>query len=167
MLRATYRMISLCGCHTAITVEGDHPCAIPGHENTRVHSRGSEGGLENGTARLFPHPVLGGTVARAPDAGLDERKQAGLLAPRSSYPLRLTAKTAVAHEAFVLVTAALPRGIHTRFPILPKPWLGALVYVATHYIWCCSQRTIRLIDISYLTVKPLFIHFEPLIIIFN
>src|ERR1700743_3577144 len=47
---------------------------------------------ENQEARLFPHPVFGETVARAPNAGLDERVQAGLLASRSSYWLRLTAK---------------------------------------------------------------------------
>jgi hypothetical protein len=28
-----------------------------------------------------------------------------------------------------LVTAVLPCGIHTRFPMLLKPWLEALIYV--------------------------------------
>jgi hypothetical protein len=58
----------------------------------------------------------------------------------------LPQQNAVALEAFVLVTAAQPRGIHTRFPILPKPWFRALIHSETHHLLCFIQRTTPLID---------------------
>ena len=92
-----------------------------GAKKSRIHSRGSEDGRQ---ARLFPHPVFGETVARSHDTGLDEREQAGLLTSRSFYFARLTILFGQwLHGVSSLVTAALPHGILTRFPILPEPWL--------------------------------------------
>jgi hypothetical protein len=91
------------------------------------------------------------------DAGLDEHEQAGLLTSRSSYQLRLTASKMQWHlKPSSLVTAALPCGIHTRFPILFKPWFEALAHLATHHMLCRIQRTIHLIDFPNNVVKPVW-----------
>jgi hypothetical protein len=58
-------------------------------KKSRNHSRGSEGGQK---ARLFPHPIVGATVAFASDKGLDERERSRssdsevFLFRRSSHP---------------------------------------------------------------------------------
>ena len=71
-------------------------------------------------ARLFPHPVCGKTVAGSHDTGLDEHeKQVFWLRGRSTgfaLPSRNAEQWLMKRSS--LVTAALPRGIYTRFPIL-------------------------------------------------
>jgi hypothetical protein len=81
------------------------------------------------------------------NAGLDEREKAGLLASRSSYWLRLTAsKMQWLVKRSSLVTAALPRGIYTRFPILPSRGMGhSFTWQHTTYR-VAGQRTTLLID---------------------
>ena len=88
----------------------------------RHHSRGSEGGPGNGSSSSLPSSCLRrDSCRRLQAAGPDEREQAGLLASRSSYWLRLTARRSSGlMKRSSLVTAALPLGIHTRFPILPR-----------------------------------------------
>jgi len=72
----------------------------------------------------FPHPVFGETVPALRRAQVDERKKAGLLTSRSSSYFTLpsfgpdSGQPRGLWKYLSLVTAALPYGIHTRFPIL-------------------------------------------------
>jgi hypothetical protein len=76
---------------------------------------------------LIPILSLAGQQPRPHGRGLDEHGIAGLLASRSSYSLRLAALLRSGlMKLSCLVTAALPHGIHTRFPILP-PQAGGTI----------------------------------------
>jgi len=92
----------------------------------------TEGG-ERQSWSSIQDPIL--SLARElPDVcpGLDEYEKAGLLTSRSFYLSRLTALARSGSKGLSsFVTAALPHGISTRFPILPQPQLQALFHIAT------------------------------------
>jgi len=83
-------VISFCGCQAAFALEGNHSCATRGHKNSRVHSRGSEGGLSNDQRDFSLIRSLARSLPASQNAGLDEHEPAGLLASRSSYSASLT-----------------------------------------------------------------------------
>lgn len=106
------------------------------HEGVKAGLKLNPGKLVSSLIRSMARPL-----PASHDAGLDERKQAGLLAPRSSYFAGLTDD----HRQWLWwhfvarYSGATARDLdpanssnHTRFPILPKPWLEALVCVTMH-----------------------------------
>jgi len=106
------------------TAKGNRSCAARGRKKSRNHSRGSEGGPQTAEqARLFPHPVVGATVASGfvPKDLMSVNKQVCWLRVRPNhfaFPSRYAEQWHL--EAFVLDTAALPLRIRTCLSILPK-----------------------------------------------
>ena len=130
--------LQLAAARPPLFTEGNHPRAgreILGTKNPASTHEGVKAGsnrlkkLDFSLIRSMARPL-----PASHDAGLDESKQAGLLASRSFYSAGLTDnKRQWLIGISSLVTAALPRGIwsgdRTRFPILLKPWFEALVRI--------------------------------------
>lgn len=65
------------GGQAAFALKGNHSCLRRGHNKSRDHSRGSEGGPQNTaqTSSSLPHPIVGAIACRRlPAGGLDERE---------------------------------------------------------------------------------------------
>jgi hypothetical protein len=91
-----------------------------GIKNPALLCEGVKAGANHHANSSFPHPVVGATAARFTEPGLDERDTSR----SSDFELSLIAspyhlmKNSGIMKRSSLVTAALPRGICTRFPIL-------------------------------------------------
>jgi len=94
-----------------------------GIKNPALLCAGVKAGANHHANSSFPHPVVGATDARFTEPGLDERDTSRssdfefiLPAP----PYHFLRNSGIMGPSS-LVTAALPRGICTRFPILRQP----------------------------------------------
>jgi len=117
-----------------VSIGGNSTRGGRGHEKSRIHSRGSEGGLEfNRSSSTFPSSCRWRDRRPITRSGLDEHEQAGLLASRSSYWLRLTAQLQWLDEAFVArYSGATARDPH------PLPYSPQTLVWST-----CSRRPTR------------------------
>ena len=119
--------------------------------NTKMPSNSQIGkqkaaGQQNWSSTRIPILSLARKLPQTPIRGLDEREKAGLLTSRSFYSPRLTTRLRSGFKGFLsLVTAALPHGIYTRFPILLWPRPEALFRVTTTTCGGFFQRTTLLV----------------------
>jgi hypothetical protein len=141
--------LQFCGGQTAFSLKGNHSCARRRHKKPPTTHKGVKAGVNTAqTSSSLPHPIVGAIACRRLHAGgLDERE----ISRSSGFEVILLASPYRNHDCSgvmkrsLLVTAALPRGNYTRFPILPFRHLFTFQTL--------SQRTVREVRVTISCVK--------------